>query len=331
MTYLSSTNPLRLAYGCADLYREPSSRRRARLIATAFELGVRHFDVAPMYGLGIAERELGRALAQHREHVVLATKFGIKPTAAGRVLGAVQGPIRAVLAAHPRLRQQAQDRAPGPGGAGSLLYRQAGYGRAAAEEAVQQSLRSLGTDHLDLLLLHDPEPGSVQSDDVCEFLEEAVQQGLLGSWGVAGEISPTVAVVERLSLPAPVVQVRCGLFDPAPSSWLTTIEPAMPVLFGVVGQAARCLGAHLDAEEGRRKEWSDRLGVDLCDRDAVLAVALGWAFDQSPQAVVLFSSVKEAHIEAACRVAATGPRAPSPSGLADLVTTARVGREKVAA
>ncbi|MDX6643271.1 MAG: D-threo-aldose 1-dehydrogenase, partial [Solirubrobacteraceae bacterium] len=48
-----------LGFGCAELYRAASAAERRRLLETAHSLGIRHFDVAPMYGLGLAERELG--------------------------------------------------------------------------------------------------------------------------------------------------------------------------------------------------------------------------------------------------------------------------------
>ncbi|HET9153536.1 MAG TPA: aldo/keto reductase [Solirubrobacterales bacterium] len=54
---------VRLGFGCASLMRLPSRRRRQALLAEAFEQGIRHFDVARMYGLGAAEGELGRFAA----------------------------------------------------------------------------------------------------------------------------------------------------------------------------------------------------------------------------------------------------------------------------
>lgn len=39
-----------LGFGCADLYREPTAVRRRRLLDVAHGAGIRHFDVAPMYG-----------------------------------------------------------------------------------------------------------------------------------------------------------------------------------------------------------------------------------------------------------------------------------------
>jgi len=46
------------------------------VVHAAFDAGVTHFDTADVYGDGASERFLGRALAGHRDEVVIATKFG---------------------------------------------------------------------------------------------------------------------------------------------------------------------------------------------------------------------------------------------------------------
>src|SRR6185503_14619010 len=58
---------VRLGFGCASLMRVPSRREREALLGEAFEQGIRHFDVARMYGLGAAESELGRFARGRRE------------------------------------------------------------------------------------------------------------------------------------------------------------------------------------------------------------------------------------------------------------------------
>jgi D-threo-aldose 1-dehydrogenase len=93
-----------LGLGCAELFSLPRERDRSAVFEAAYELGVRHFDVAPMYGLGAAERELGRFVRGRRESVTIATKFGIEPTSASRVLQVVQSPLRAALRRAPGLK-----------------------------------------------------------------------------------------------------------------------------------------------------------------------------------------------------------------------------------
>src|SRR5437016_952206 len=97
-----------IGFGCADLFRQPSRASRRRLLEAALDAGIRHFDVAPMYGLGLGEGELGRFVRGRRERIVVATKFGISPTRAARTLARVQSPLQRLLDAAPALRQRAR-------------------------------------------------------------------------------------------------------------------------------------------------------------------------------------------------------------------------------
>jgi aryl-alcohol dehydrogenase-like predicted oxidoreductase len=54
-------------FGTAYLGRRHGLRRGVRLLNTAFEEGITHFDTAPMYGPGLAERVVGRFLAGRRD------------------------------------------------------------------------------------------------------------------------------------------------------------------------------------------------------------------------------------------------------------------------
>jgi D-threo-aldose 1-dehydrogenase len=70
----------RLGFGSAELgnYRRPMDNAECKaIVAAAWESGVRYFDTAPFYGLGLAERRLGSALAHYpRAAYLLATKVG---------------------------------------------------------------------------------------------------------------------------------------------------------------------------------------------------------------------------------------------------------------
>ena len=72
-------NVSRLSFGTASLHHLPTSRRRQDLLAAAFDHGFTHFDAAPYYGFGIAERELGQFLKARRGRVTITTKVGLYP------------------------------------------------------------------------------------------------------------------------------------------------------------------------------------------------------------------------------------------------------------
>jgi aryl-alcohol dehydrogenase-like predicted oxidoreductase len=54
----------------------PSNEESIRALNIAFELGVRVFDTADVYGCGLSEELVGRALEDYRDEVIIITKFG---------------------------------------------------------------------------------------------------------------------------------------------------------------------------------------------------------------------------------------------------------------
>ena len=119
-------------------------------IRHALELGVNFFDTAQAYGFGASERLLGRALApelrSHRDEVVIATKGGLRPDGNG---GIVRDASRAWL-----------------------------------RDGVEQSLRALGVDHIDLYQLHWPDP-AVPMAETAGALQDLVDEGKLRHVGVS--------------------------------------------------------------------------------------------------------------------------------------------------
>ncbi|MBS7707805.1 aldo/keto reductase [Chelatococcus asaccharovorans] len=77
-----------LGFGAAPLggiYRSISNAEAEATVATALASGLRYFDVAPFYGLGLAEHRLGSALRERRDECVVSTKVGrlLRPLKAG--------------------------------------------------------------------------------------------------------------------------------------------------------------------------------------------------------------------------------------------------------
>ena len=120
----------------------------AATIVRAVELGINWIDTAPVYGVGHAERLVGRTLASHglRRQVRLASKCGFLWQPGSR-------------RPYPRLTR-------------ASVFREA-----------EASLKRLGTDHLDLYQIHWPGP-ECDIDAAWESIGRLVEQGKVGAGGV---------------------------------------------------------------------------------------------------------------------------------------------------
>lgn len=129
----------RLGFGAAPmagLYSAVDEDTAAATVAAAWDAGVRYFDTAPHYGIGVSERRLGAALrGRDRDAYVLSTKAGrlLLPGGSG-VSDAGQG------FAVPVTHRRAWD-----------------YTRDGIRRSLDDSLDRLGLDRVDVLFLHDPE------------------------------------------------------------------------------------------------------------------------------------------------------------------------------
>jgi D-threo-aldose 1-dehydrogenase len=156
-----------LAFGAAalgNLYRavEPDVARDA--VDAAWESGVRYFDVAPHYGLGLAEARLGTALARRpREDFVISTKVGRLLVETGAYSGERDDDGFDVERTHVRVRD---------------------YSRDGVLRSIEASLQRTGLDRIDIALVHDPDDHYREAlEGAFPALEELRGQGVITSYG----------------------------------------------------------------------------------------------------------------------------------------------------
>jgi hypothetical protein len=353
----------RIGFGCAGLMRESSEARRQQVLEAAFEQGIRHFDVARMYGLGAAERELGRFARARREQLVIVTKFGIEAGAASGRLARLQGPARRLLARYPWLRAQVKRRS-------DAFHQPHRYDVATARASLERSLRELGTDYVDLLLLHGPTAqDAVDVPELCAYLEEARAAGQIRGWGVAGESADSLQVARALAgaVPPPAVAPGVGRDRTAPGAAsldaaaldAATLDAAAldgtaldaaapgatvvqirddslaaptpsqlglraPITFGVLAQALGRIVAHMSADPARRARWSLEIGVDCADRQALAALLVRDALARNRRGVVLVATTRPE------RLAGVGELVAEADAEGELATAAASGGQLAA-
>ena len=130
------------------------------LLRRAFDHGITFYDTADTYDRGGAETILQEALGDHRDEIVIASKFGYDiynyPESQGQ-------------------QERPHDWSPG-------------YMR----KALEQSLKRLGTDYIDLYQLHNPRLDAIRNDELWAELEKAKSEGLIRAIGTA--LGPAIDV-----------------------------------------------------------------------------------------------------------------------------------------
>ena len=150
----------RIGFGAGPLggfYGPVTADEGAAAARRAFELGVRYFDVAPLYGHGRAELVLGHALRDlDRDAYVLSTKVGRYLEPAGSV------------GLPPRRRSE-----------GVPFNPTLDYSRDGALRSLEQSMLRLGTSRIDVVYIHDVDAHSHGTEEAAGAAFSAAIQGAL--------------------------------------------------------------------------------------------------------------------------------------------------------
>ena len=169
--------------GMSHAYGAPADKKQmAELLAQAVDMGYTFFDTAEVYGTPDNphdnEELVGAALKPYRNHIVLATKFGIH---FDQTSPAVNKPL--VPDSRPEV----------------------------IRASVEASLKRLGTDHIDLYYQHRPDP-QVPIEEVAGVMADLIREGKITHWGLseatqetirrAHAVCPVTAIQNRYSMMA---------------------------------------------------------------------------------------------------------------------------------
>ena len=163
--------------GLSEFYGPPMEQSAAiKLLHEAIELGVEHFDTAEMYGIGgTNETLLGKAFANHRDRVFIATKFGPKRDfETGEFIG-LDG------------------------------------SRENCRRAVEGSLQRLRTDVIDLYYLHRVDP-AIPIEETIAAMEELVAEGKVRAIGLSEASGDTIRRAAKIH-PISAVQSEYSIFS----------------------------------------------------------------------------------------------------------------------
>ena len=281
-----------LGVGMATLMREPSAKRQQRLLAVAYEAGFRHFDVAPSYGLGTAEKVLGRFLRTQPDGVTVATKVGITARPAAALARAINRPARALVRRFPGLRGRATQ------AIGTAVHASTDFSHANRTRSLEQSLRALGTGRIDLLLLHEVQPSDLHDSSVVDWVCTQRDRGIVACIGIA--TSPAAA--------AAIVAAHPGVFDVAqtPSQVLAPAGEYLPrgtvplrVSHSVLATPHALIARRMSSDAAWSRALSERAGRDLSAPGQLARLLLALGHHENPGGIVLLGASKPEHLSAA--------------------------------
>jgi aryl-alcohol dehydrogenase-like predicted oxidoreductase len=284
------------------------------VVDAALDAGVTLFDTADTYGVGASEELLGAALGKRRDDVVLATKFGMDMKGAN-------GPDWGARASRRYVRR-----------------------------AVEASLRRLGTEHIDLYQLHQPDLVTPVQETL-EALTELVTEGKVryvgcsnfAAWEVvdahwtaaSAGVQPFVSAQNEYSLYNRAAEEE---LVPALSRLGTSLIAYFPLAYGLLtgkytrgedapegsrlasqGQEHRLAGADWDRIEALHAFAEDR-GIDLLD------VALGGLAAQPAVGSVIAGATRPEQVTSNVRAGLWQPSAEDLEALADINTVRGPGQ-----
>jgi D-threo-aldose 1-dehydrogenase len=191
-----------LGHGAANvgnLYRAMTDEDAQAVLAAAWESGIRYFDTAPHYGLGLSERRLGAFLAtKPRADYVVSTKVGRllrpSPETADRLDDANQFAVPA------------------------SLRRVWDFSAGGVRASLEESLERLGLSEVDILYLHDPDEHDLAADLATGVpaLAALRDEGLVTAVGIGSKSTEAlVAAVRTGALDLAMVAGRYTLLEQA--------------------------------------------------------------------------------------------------------------------
>jgi aryl-alcohol dehydrogenase-like predicted oxidoreductase len=277
----------RLGFGGSGLMGGISERESLLLLETAFDAGIRHFDVAPAYGHGQAERCLGKFLRGKRDKVTVATKYGILPPAQAGLMEIARSVVRPAVAKLPAVRKRVARAAAG-------MRSKAKFSAEEARRSLEQSRRELGVDAIDVWLLHEVMAEDLDGSDLLPFLKDAQQRGWIATYGVGAERGRLIDVWERHRDYCGVLQFEWSPREEAPANF----RGAFVIHHRAISGAIETFRDLLRNDASLCRRWSDALDRDLSDTKTLAGVLLQAALAANPGGMVLFSSRVPEHIHA---------------------------------
>ncbi|MFB6773889.1 MULTISPECIES: aldo/keto reductase [unclassified Streptomyces] len=206
---ITSLLPGRLGLGTAPLgsmFRDVSDEEAAATVDAAWDHGIRYYDTAPFYGAGLAEIRLGDALAgRPRDSYVLSSKVGRV------ILDEVENPATRELGEKGGLFEH--------GRPNKLVH---DWTADATKRSIEDSLRRLRTDRLDIVWVHDVAQDFHGDEWLAVYesartgafrvLQQLRDEGVIKAWGLGVNRVEPIELTLELDEPKPDAFLLAGRY-----------------------------------------------------------------------------------------------------------------------
>ncbi len=284
----------RLGFGCSTLMGRMNRKESLAVLDAAWDAGIRHIDVAPLYGWGAAESCVGEFLRRHGGQATVTTKYGVLPPPRQWWMGIARQLVRPVIRAVPGVKQRLMHAAKATLGDS----RKASLSPQEVRASLERSRMALKTDRIDLWLFHDVAADQLTDPALLNAMQEAVTAGLIGDFGVTQDVAEIPKLYQEKHEYCHVLQFEWSVRQPIPQ---------YPCSFRIHHRSLAhnflALRDLLVQRNGLRRAWSDELGYDLGSPQVLSGLMLKAALLLNPSAVILVSSKDPAHISANVRAA----------------------------
>jgi aryl-alcohol dehydrogenase-like predicted oxidoreductase len=274
--------------GCASLGSRIGVRKGLEALERAYEAGITWYDVAPSYGDAMAESILGEFASRKRDSVYVCTKVGMRPADTPAAMRLLKPMSRIVFATFPALQKQVSRVRPKPF--------KVPLSAELIRTSVEESLRRLRTDYVDVLALHRPAVEEVVRDDIILALERVVQDGKARAVSVAGDDLEAGMKGLDESLPYRLVQIANNPLEPNLEKLKERARPSRTfVTYGSFSSLDR-LVARINAQKEILSALHE-LGYRGNLNEIAAAFLVDYAFATNSAGVTLFSMLQKEHLD----------------------------------
>ena len=167
-----------IGLGCVSLSTLPFEKTALKILNTAFEAGITHFDTAPLYGNGYSEKIVGKFLKTKRNKISITTKFGLSPKNPKQIPVWMALPLNSIKKKlYPIPNNYNSFQAP-------VLIDYRKIDLSDIQNSFENSVKNLQVKYIDYYFLHEGLPFFL-TDEAMKYLEILKKNGDVGNVGIA--------------------------------------------------------------------------------------------------------------------------------------------------